>query len=51
MMAINFVREYNSPGIKKMKKGAPGSMKKIGYAFGALACLVGLFYFILMLTR
>lgn len=26
-------------------------MKKVLYLIGALACLVGLFYFILMLTR
>ena len=26
-------------------------MKKIAYLIGALACLIGLFYFILMLTR
>ena len=25
--------------------------KKIAYLIGALACLIGLFYFILMLTR
>ena len=26
-------------------------MKKIGYLAGAVACLIGLFYFVLMLTR
>ena len=34
-----------------MKKGTHGGMRKLGYALGALACLIGLFYFILMLTR
>jgi len=26
-------------------------MKKVGYVIGAIVCLIGLFYFILMLTR
>ena len=26
-------------------------LKKVAYLIGALACLIGLFYFILMLTR
>ena len=29
----------------------PGPMKKIGYLAGAIVCLIGLFYFVLMLTR
>ena len=29
----------------------PNPMKKLLYLLGALVCLVGLFYFILMLTR
>lgn len=35
-----------------MRRNREGNtMKKVLYIFGALACLVGLFYFILMLTR
>ena len=39
------------PGRHERRRGRHCMMRKLGYLAGALLCLIGLFYFVLMLTR